>query len=142
MKKEGDQVRTPLHMALIAASDAHRKRSFGEFASLGLTKGQPKVLAHLLGEEGLSQKELAKRCGVEPATMTVLLRRMGERGLIRKEEVRVSGGYLTPQGREAGRNAMDVIWRMEEKSYRGFTQEEKDQLISLLERVVRNLDVE
>lgn len=141
-------MRTPLHVALIAASDAHRKRSFGEFARLGLTKGQPKVLAHLLGEEGLSQKELAKRCGVEPATMTVLLRRMEERGLIRKEEVRVSGGkrsyniYLTPQGREAGRNAMDVIWRMEDKSYRGFTQEEKDQLVSLLERVVRNLDGE
>ena len=135
----------PLHVALIAASAAHRKRSFGEFARLGLTEGQPKVLAHLLGEEGLSQKELACRCGVEPATMTALLRRMGERGLIRKEQVRLPGGkrafqvYLTPRGREAGQQAMEVIRRLEEESFRGFSREEREQLLSLLERVTGNL---
>lgn len=141
-------MRTPLHVALIAASGAHRKRSLGEFAALGLSEGQPKVLAHLLWEEGIPQKELAKRCGVEPATMTVLLRRMKERGLVRKEQVRVSGGkrafqvYLTARGREVGEKAMEIIRRLEEESCRGFTGEEKDQLLSLLDRVAKNLSME
>ena len=141
-------MRKPLHVLLIAASTAHRKRFLRELTALDLTEGQPKVLAHLLREEGLLQKDLAQRCGVEPATMTALLRRMEDRGLIRREELRVSGGkraygvYLTQEGKERGEQALKLIDQLEEQSYRGFSEEEKDQLTALLARVAENIQQE
>lgn len=138
-------MRKPLHTSLIAVSSAHRKRFLKDLYAIGLTEGQPKVLAHLLAEEGLLQKELAKRCGVEPATMTALLRRMESQELIRKEEVRVSGGkrafgvYLTESGKDAAEKSMKLIDQLEEQCYQGFSEEEKDQLLALLDRVLENI---
>lgn len=137
-------MRVPLHVALIASSSLHRKRSRDAFQSVGLTDGQPKVLAHLLTEEGLLQRELAARCMVEPATMTVLLRKMVADGLIWKDSVRVQGKrayriYLTDRGRDLGQKALALVFELEKESYQGFTEEEKDTLIALLDRVSANL---
>lgn len=145
VKRRVSAMRTPLHVSLISASGAHKKRFLKELYTIGLTEGQPKVLAYLLNEEGLLQKELAKLCGVEPATMTVLLRRMEAQGLIRKEAVRACGGkrafgiYLTDAGRTAGEKALEIIDQLEEQSYKGFTAEERDLLSTLLERIVKNI---
>jgi DNA-binding MarR family transcriptional regulator len=137
-------VRTPLHVALIGSSSLHRKRSRDAFQAIGLSDGQPKVLAHLLREEGLLQRELATLCMVEPATMTVLLRKMAADELIWKESVRVQGKrayrvYLTDKGRSQGKKAWQIVEKLEDDSFRGFSEEEKDQLVSLLLRVFENL---
>lgn len=138
-------LRKPLHVALIAASTAHRKKCLRDLYALGLTEGQPKVLAHLLSQEGVLQKDLAKSCQVEPATMTSLLRRMEDQGLIRKEEARVSGGKrafrvcLTDHGRDIAWKAMGIIDQFEKQCYDGFTEEEIDLLLSLLDRVAKNI---
>lgn len=137
-------MRTPLHVALIGASSLHKKRSRDAFQAIGLSDGQPKVLAHLLAEEGLLQRELASLCMVEPATMTVLLRKMATDGLIWKDSVRVQGKrayriYLTDKGRSQGEKAMQMVANLENESFRGFSEEEKDQLVNLLLRVFENL---
>lgn len=137
-------MRTPLHVALIGASSLHKKRSRDAFQAIGLSDGQPKVLAHLLAEEGLLQRELASLCMVEPATMTVLLRKMATDGLIWKDSVRVQGKrayriYLTDKGRSQGEKAMQMVANLENESFRGFSEEEKDQVVNLLLRVFENL---
>ena len=137
-------MRTPLHVALIGSSSLHRKRSRDAFQAIGLSDGQPKVLAHLLAEEGLLQRELASLCMVEPATMTVLLRKMATDGLIWKDSVRVQGKrayriYLTDKGRSQGEKAMQMVANLENESFRGFSEEEKDQVVNLLLRVFENL---
>lgn len=134
-----------LHVALIRASTLHRKRCREEFYRYNLSEGQPKVLAYLLIEEGVLQKDLAVKCGVKPATMTALLKKMLAEDLIRREAVYVSGGkrafgiYLTPRGRDRAEKAMEVIDRMEVRSFQGFSPEEREQLVSLLDRVSQNL---
>lgn len=77
--------------------------------------------------------------------MVVLLANMEKRGMIRKEVDHVSGGkrafriYLTEEGRRLADQVDRVVAEMEEKGFAGFSEEEKDQLISLLERLTDNL---
>lgn len=134
-----------LLVSLIGASTAHEKSCWAQFQKLDLSPGQPKVLSRLRYQEGYLQKELAEYCHVEPATMTALLAKMEKKNLIRKEVTHVSGGkrayrvYLTDLGRELAKEADDIVDEVEQKSYEGFTEEEKETLLSLLGRVTNNL---
>lgn len=135
-----------LHTALIGSYYAHKKRSFSEFKKLNLTTGQPKVLSILLENEGYLQKDLAKRCLVEPATMTYILGNMEKAGLIYKETVYVSGGkranaiYLTEKGREMAVKVNIIVDEIELISFKDFDNTEKQLLINLLNRMQSNLE--
>ena len=91
------------------------------------------------------QKELAGACRVRESTLTVLLRKMEEKGYIRKEKVVVSGSklanaiYLTDCGRELSDRIDEKVEELEKKSFEGFTDKEKKQLFKLLYRVENNL---
>lgn len=138
-------MREQLIVSLISASSAHQKSCWGGFRELDLSPGQPKVLSRLRYQEGYLQKDLAALCHVEPATMVVLLSNMEKRGMIRKEVDHVSGGkrayriYLTEEGRRLADQVDRVVEEIEQKSFAGFTEEEKDQLITLLGRMTENL---
>lgn len=134
-----------LHKSLIVASSAHKKVSRTEFQKMNLTEGQPKVLEALSECEGYLQKELAVKCHVEPATMTIILSNMEKMGLIRRETAHVSGGkrafavYLTDLGKEMADNVSHVVDELEEKSLVGFSEDEKKQFIDYLHRMSENL---
>ncbi|MDD6034814.1 MAG: MarR family transcriptional regulator [Lachnospiraceae bacterium] len=134
-----------LMVALIEASMAHQKSCWAEFRKLDLSPGQPKVLSRLRYKEGYLQKELASLCRVEPATMVVLLANMEKKGLIRKEIDHVSGGkrayriFLSDEGRMLAEHVDRIVEEVEEKCFTGFSEEERAQLILLLERMTDNL---
>ena len=138
-------MREQLIVALLSASAAHQKSCWSGFRELDLSPGQPKVLSRLRFQEGYLQKELAALCRVEPATMVVLLSNMEKRGMIRKEVDHVSGGkrafriYLTEEGKRLADQVDRIVEEIEEKSFVGFSEEEKDQLITLLGRMTENL---
>ena len=75
------------HILLNRTVNSHFKRSTSQFAALGLSSGQPKVLERLVGLEGCMQKELAEACEVEPATITSILPKMEKKGLIKREQI-------------------------------------------------------
>ncbi len=134
-----------LHMALISGYLAHKKSSFKEFQKLDLTTGQPKVLSILYQKEGCLQKDLARISHVEPATMTSVLNNMVKEGLIYKEPIFVSGGkranaiYLTEKGRDISIKVNKIVDDMEQLSFQGFSDKEKQLLINLLDRIQSNL---
>lgn len=134
-----------LHVALIQCYTAHKKCSFQEFQKLNLTTGQPKVLYILHQKEGYLQKDLAKRAHVEPATMTSILDNMMKKGLIYKEPTLVSGGkranaiFLTEKGRDMSIMVNKIVDDIEKLSFQGFSDDEKQLLVSLMERVQSNL---
>ncbi len=138
-------MREQLIVALLSASAAHQKSCWSGFRELDLSPGQPKVLSRLRFQEGYLQKELAALCRVEPATMVVLLSNMEKRGMIRKEVDHVSGGkrafriYLTEEGKRLADQVDRIVEEIEEKSFVGFSEEEKDQLVTLLGRMTENL---
>lgn len=49
----------------------HRKRCHDEFRKCDISKGQPKILNYLAENDGSIQKDIAKNCNIEPATVTV-----------------------------------------------------------------------
>ena len=83
----------------------------------GLSTGQPKVLAFLNSHEGLAQKEIARACQLEPGSVTVLLKRMEQQGMV---ERRVRDGdkrnrcvFLTPLGRELAGKVVARFYEVE-----------------------------
>lgn len=135
-----------LHVMLIRASASHKKRSRQSFQELNLTEGQPRVLSILRNMEGCQQKELAKACHVEPATMTSLLKNMEQSQLIYKEKKQLPGGkraysiYLTDHGRELSCGVMNIVEELEQAAFRNFTQEEKETFLRLFTKVTDNLE--
>jgi DNA-binding MarR family transcriptional regulator len=53
-------------------------------AKHGISAGQWPLLRELWEEEGLTQRELSYRVGVQEATMTVMLERMEKNGIVRR----------------------------------------------------------
>ena len=104
-----------------------------------------KILYILLCKDGVVQKDLAEICGIRQSTLTVLLGKLEEQGYIYKETCYVSGRkrafeiYLTEQGREMAQKLEQVVEELEEKSFAGFSQQEKVALLEMLSRVELNL---
>lgn len=88
---------------LAKACKAHRGNIGGMLAEHGLHVGQEMVLVELWQEDGLRGGELAARLGVEPPTITKMLRRLEGCGLVRRRpdpsDARSFRVYLTAEGR-------------------------------------------
>lgn len=134
------------HLELLALANVHKKYNMQKFNEMNLTTGQPKVLSILLKKEGYLQKDLAKRCHIEPATLTTILKNMEMKNLIYKIQESVSGGkkaysiHLTPHGREAAERVEEVVRASEKISFQGFSEEEKAQMLQWMEKIQNNLE--
>lgn len=139
-------MREIIFLALMDTQTAHWNRSRKGFQELDLSDGQPKVLYILLSMDGCVQKELAKVCDIKPSSMTVMLDRLEQKGYVRREETKVSGGkrafrvFLTKEGREIAEKVYTLMETIEEECFQGITEEEKKQLFTLLRRVKENLE--
>ncbi len=126
----------------------HKKVSFSRFADLGLSQGQPKVIEILLYNDGCTQKELAESCGIRPATMSCLLKKMEGDGLVRREPETLRSGvhithvYLTESGRKLAERILECTDEVEKECFEGFTDEEKAVFLSQLDRIYCNLKKE
>lgn len=105
--------------------------------------GQPILLMRLTENDGMIQKELARKIGVKPATLTVMINRMAKSGLVERKaderDQRISRVYLTDKGRMATTHVKEVLRVIEENCFIGFSEEEKDILRGLLDRMHSNL---
>ncbi|KAJ51115.1 DNA-binding MarR family transcriptional regulator [Clostridium tetanomorphum] len=110
---------------------------------LGLYHGQPPLLFILHKKNGQSQKELADKMNIKPATITVMLKRMEKSGFVErlpdKEDQRVSRVYLTDKGRETMKEVKKVFKSIDDDCFKNFTQEEKILLRRLFMQMRDNL---
>lgn len=142
-KNESESKR--FHVELIRLASAHKKYNMAKYAELGLTTGQPKILSILSEQEGILQKDLAKRCGIEPATLTVILASMLSKNLIYKKTDYVPGGqrafgiYLTEHGVEVAKDVEKIVYESEEKSFMGISEKEKEKFIDMMKKIRNNL---
>ncbi len=120
-----------------------RIRAHALLEEIGLYGGQQFVLMALWQKEGITHSELAGQLHVQPATITNALKRMERAGFVERrqdaEDQRVSRVYLTEAGRDI-RDAVEGVWReLEEKTFAGFSSEERALLNRLLLRIRNNL---
>ena len=121
----------------------HRKTMHRYFQSIGLFNGNPHMLFHIRRTPGITQKELAERMDISPASVAVSIRRLESAALIRRErdgkDGRVMHLYLTPEGETmdaACARGKEFLMRT---AYQGFTDEERDILYRLLDIMTHNL---
>jgi MarR family transcriptional regulator, organic hydroperoxide resistance regulator len=115
---------------------------FADLDTLGLYPGQPRLLNVLMENNGMSQREMAEKMAIAPATLSRMIGRMEKNGYLNKKadkkDHRVIHIFSTPQAREVMSELSKVNDRMEETLYRGFSEREKNQFIQYLDRINEN----
>ena len=109
-----------------------------------VTPGQTHILLYLNHHGGQAlQHELTAYLRVKPSTVNGLLDRMEEKGLVRRS---VSGRdarrrliSMTDKGAERQALSRQSFLDAEAAMVRGFTPEERETLLALLDRVIQNL---
>lgn len=128
----------PLRFVLSQIFYIQNKRLRPYIAEVGLSAGQPKVLDYLSFNEGSSQKQISKGCGVEPATMSGILNGLVKNGYVEKRSVennrREFRIFLTTRGREKHKEIREKIEVLENQALRTFSEQEKEEFHKYLER--------
>lgn len=122
---------------------SHRNIVDSKFREKGLYFGQPPILKYLSENKNATQKEIADFLHISPPSVATSLKRMEESGLVvrveNKKDARRNSVKLTKKGKELVEYADNLFLRMDDVTYKGFTEEEMDMLISFLERMNNNL---
>ena len=133
-----------LHYLLMADHSLLRKRFFAGIQSLGLTPGQPKVLEYLQFHDGAMQKDIARGCCIEPATLSPLLTGMERRGLLRRdtdgENRRSVHIFLTEEGRAFCGAISEAFAAAEAKALAALSPEEAEALRVGLAKILAELE--
>ncbi|MBR6192787.1 MAG: winged helix DNA-binding protein [Treponema sp.] len=102
------------------------------------------ILYLLSIEKQLSKKEIAERINRDKSTTTVLIRRLVEEGLVEeqsdKRDNRIKLISLTEKGRRMNSMTGEISKSLLDVCYRGFTEEEKSTLLSLLLKMNSNVE--
>lgn len=129
---------------------AHKRQVVAEQKLRGVADmGAPMLLMTLFDAdrrgEKLSQRELARRIRLSPATVAVSLRSMEKCGYISREideqDQRRNLVFPTPKGREAVELCGHAFLAADQQMLSGFTEEEQTQLTGFFIRMLKNLGV-
>jgi len=136
-----EQTNFPLELARI------RKALHGEFeirvAAFDITVPQFQVLRRLWQTDGSLASEIARDVCAANSTMTGVLDRLENRGLIERrasaQDRRATEIWLTLAGQEMEAPLMAIIQVLDEKALAGFSANERDRFMLALKRVGENL---
>lgn len=106
---------TTLHYLTMANQMLIQKRLLERVKASGLTLGQPKILDYLKDHDGASQKEIAAGCFIEAGSLTSILNRMEEKGLIERRMLngnrRTFHIFMTESGKKVRSLSKKLLWR-------------------------------
>ena len=140
----GHPIKDRTAFALAKVCKAHRGIVGELLAEHGLHVGQEMVLVELWETDGLRGGELAARLGVEPPTVTKMLRRLEGCGLVERRpdpsDARSFRVFLTDSGREMEGPVAGCWERSEMRLLAGLSEAERRTFYELLLRVSSNQD--
>ena len=132
----------PLNQQLLVAFSHSNRAMQARTRSRGLMPGQPKVLEHLVAHDGCTQRDIARACVMDKSTVTSVLSRMEEAGLVERlpkpGDKRAAAVFLTTQGRAAAQSVLSCRDEANAIGWQGFTPDERTCLSALLARVIEN----
>jgi MarR family transcriptional regulator, organic hydroperoxide resistance regulator len=144
--REVGAVKESTAYALAKVCRAHRANVGELLAELGLHVGQEMVLLELWERDGLRGGELADRLGVEPPTVTKMLRRLEGCNLVERHrdpsDARSFRVYLTGKGRSLEAPVVRCWAAVEERTLAGMTPGERTTFYRLLTKVRANADLD
>ena len=130
------------HYLVMAEQAMVQKALLARIKGSGLTLGQPKVLDYLKDHNGISQKEIAKGCHIEPGTLTTLLNRMEEAGLVERRMLhgnrRSLYVFLTEKGSLLSRQVDHAFSDLEDQAFRDISSEDREKFLRIFQRIYEN----
>src|SRR6476619_4567894 len=108
---------------LAQVAQAYRSLSDSFMDQIGLHRAQATLLCRLFDHDGMTQSEIAEQLSVQGATITNMLQRMEETGLVTRrrdrDDNRLVRVYLTDAGRKQERAITDQFMKVEEAIFEG-----------------------
>lgn len=128
---------------IVQICKAHRARTGELLAEFGVHVGQEMILVTLWRDPDLTLSQLAERLGVQPPTITRMVRRMERSGLIERkisqDDARVSFVRTTSKG-NALKKSIETVWEtLEEEVTANMTEPERLLFRRMLVQVRDNL---
>ncbi len=132
------------HYLLMADHLMLQKQFFCNIKDLKLSLGQPKVLDYLRYNDGAMQKDIAKGCHIEPASLSTILNGMERSGLIirnmDRDNRRNVNIFMTDKGKKLCEHIGEEFISIEKKALTGFSKRDEKQLIEYMIRIYNNLE--
>ena len=132
-----------LHYLIMANQMLVQKSLMDQIKDTGLTIGQPKILDYLKEHDGSNQKEIARACFLEAGSLTTILNKMEEKGLI---ERRMLNGnrrsfhiFMTEEGKRKQQMVDKAFKEIEQKALSGILEEEYERFLNIYKRRYSNL---
>ena len=120
-----------------------QKKLMEQLKDTDLTLGQPKVLDYLKDHDGASQKEIAAGCLIEAGSLTSILNRMEEKGLIERKMLngnhRTFHIFMTESGKKNQKLVEETFEKIEETALNNISEEEQKVFMEIFHRIYRNL---
>ncbi len=131
------------HYMLMSNHLLLQKRLMAGLKETGLTAGQPKVLDYLKDHNGASQKEIAAGCCIEAGSLTFLLNRMEEQGLIQRRMLEGNRRsfyiFMTEKGEGLLGIVEETFRKLEEEAFAGISGEDRKKFMELFSCVYENM---
>ena len=132
-----------LHYLILANHMLVQKGLLDGLKDTGLTIGQPKVLDYLKYHNGSSQKDIAQGCFLEAGSLTSILNRMEEKGLIERKTLngnrRTYHIFLTETGKERLKLVEQTFTKIENQALCGISEEEIKNFMITYKKIYENL---
>jgi DNA-binding MarR family transcriptional regulator len=108
----------------------------------GIVPSHGGILDALFKEEKLPMKSLAEKIDRDKSTVTSLVQKLIKMGYVKKikegSDMRVNYIVLTRKGRDLEPVFEDISKKLIERFYKGLNREEKNSVVSVLERIDKN----
>ncbi|NLV37093.1 MAG: MarR family transcriptional regulator [Clostridiaceae bacterium] len=109
----------------------------------GLYFGQLPIIEYIINNEGCTQKEIADRLGVTPASIAISTKRMQKAGLIEKRtdenNLRCNRLSATNNGIELARTCRERANDLDKRMFKGFSEQELDAIRNSIDRMIENI---
>ncbi|GAB3232834.1 hypothetical protein GCM10027447_28840 [Glycomyces halotolerans] len=133
----------PVGHALFRVARAHRAAATRLLREIGLYPGQEIMLGHLADHGRTRQSRLVIELSIDPSTVTKMLQRLEKQHLVERRpdptDRRVTVVDITETGRDLLAQIEERWRRLDEITCAGFSDDEREQLERVLERLESNL---
>jgi DNA-binding MarR family transcriptional regulator len=146
LRKEEMQAiqRFPINFAIFSLARSHRGLAAHLLRDIGLYAGQEIMLMQLWEQDEQSQQSLGRTMRLDHSTVAKSVRRLEDAGLVTRsrspKDGRVTLVKLTKAGRELVAKGAAVWTEMERITAKGLTEQEKELLISLSQKISANME--
>jgi DNA-binding MarR family transcriptional regulator len=138
-----DSIETRFRKSLTSSSRGFRAGASAELRTLGVHPGQNFLLEALVQSNGMTTGDIAHALRIENPTATRMAQRMEAAGLVERtpdiEDRRRVRLTLTDAGRVAAERVPEALDSVSRTALAGFTPQESEQLVALIERAAANL---